>query len=127
MLPGIDPYVLADPAQTLAADRPARFLRVAKAVSIPDEDLYDIDNTAFGVTTRFGMKEIVGYTPIEPDGSVMLRVPANAALMISVVDENGMRITQRHKECVCWCASRAQRVSEYGSAVVYRRARRNDG
>ena len=94
--PGIDPYVLADPAQTLAADRPARFLRVIKAVSQPDEDLRDIDNTAFGVTTFFGMKEIVGYTPIEPDGSVMVRVPANAALMLDVVDENAMRISPRH-------------------------------
>ena len=52
---------LADPTQTLAADRPARFLRIEKAVSQPDEDLRDIDNTAFGVTTQFGMKEIVGY------------------------------------------------------------------
>ncbi len=96
-LPGIDPYVLADPLQTLAADRPARFLRVEKAVSIPDEDLREIDNTAFGVTTAFGMKEIVGYTPIEPDGSVVVKVPANAALMLSIVDQNGMRITQRHQ------------------------------
>ena len=94
--PDIDPYVLADPAQTLAADRPARFLRITKAVSQPDEDLRDIDDTAFGVTTFFGMKEIVGYTPIEPDGSVMVRVPANAALMIEIVDENAMRISPRH-------------------------------
>ena len=93
---GIDPYVLADPAQTLAADRPARFLRIEKAVSQPDEDLRDIDNTAFGVTTFFGMKEIVGYVPIEPDGSVIAKVPANAALMIAVVDENAMRISPRH-------------------------------
>ena len=96
LLPGIDPYALADPAQTLAADRPARFLRIEKAVSQPDQDLRDIDNTAFGVTTRFGMKEIVGYVPIEPDGSVIAKVPANAALMIAVVDENAMRILPRH-------------------------------
>jgi len=100
MLPGIDPYVLADPAQTLAADRPARFLRIEKAVSLPDEDLRDIDNTAFGITTLFGMKEIVGYAPIEPDGSVVVKVPANAALMVSVLDENGMRITQRHQNWI---------------------------
>ena len=56
----------------------------------------DIDNTAFGVTTRFGMKEIVGYVPIEPDGSVIAKVPANAALMIAIVDENAMRISPRH-------------------------------
>ena len=94
--PGIDPYVLANPAVTLAADRPARFLRVVKAVSQPDEDLRDIDDTAFGVTTFFGMKEIVGYTPIEPDGSVIVRVPANAALMFDIVDENAMRISPLH-------------------------------
>ncbi|MEL7186372.1 MAG: hypothetical protein AAFN50_08045, partial [Pseudomonadota bacterium] len=95
-LPGIDPYVLADPLQVTAAQRPARFLRVEKAVSQPDEDLRDIDNTAFGVSTFFGMKEIVGYSMIEPDGSVMMKVPANTALNISIVDENAMRITQRH-------------------------------
>jgi len=100
MLPGLDPYVLADPAQTLAADRPARFLRIVKAVSLPDEDLRDIDDTAFGVTTEFGMKEIVGYAPIEADGSVVVKVPANAALMVSVLDENGMRITQRHQNWI---------------------------
>ena len=96
LLPGIDPYALADPSQTLAADRPARFLRIEKAVSQPDQDLRDIDNTAFGVTTFFGMKEIVGYVPIEPDGSVIAKVPANAALMIAVVDENAMRLWPRH-------------------------------
>ncbi|MDJ0750810.1 MAG: hypothetical protein QNJ11_15090 [Woeseiaceae bacterium] len=96
LLPGIDPYVLADPVQTPAAARLARFVRIEKAVSLPDEDLLDIDNTAFGVTTFFGMKEIVGYAPVEPDGSVVVKVPANAALMISVLDQNGMRITQRH-------------------------------
>ena len=100
MLPGIDPYVLADPALTPAADRPARFLRVTKAVSMPEEDILDIDDTAFGVTTFFGMQQIVGYTPIEPDGSVMVRVPANAALMIDITDENGMRITQRHQNWI---------------------------
>lgn len=96
-LPGIDVAALADPLQTPAADRPARFLRIEKAVSLPDEDLRDIDNTAFGVTTAFGMKEIVGYAMIEPDGSVITKVPANAALMVSVVDEDAMRITQRHQ------------------------------
>ena len=100
ILPGFDPYVLADPNQTLAADRPARFIRIEKAVSQPEEDLRDIDNTAFGVTTQFGMKEIVGYAMVEPDGSVMVKVPANAALMISVLDENGMRMTQRHQNWI---------------------------
>jgi len=90
----------ADPLQTPAANRPARFLRVEKAVSIPDDDLVDLDNTDFGVSTQQGMKEIVGYAMIEPDGSVMTRVPANVALAISVVDENGKRITSRHQNWI---------------------------
>ncbi len=99
LLPGVDPLALADPL-TLATDRPARFLRIVKAVSQPEDDIRDIDNDAFGVTAAFGMKEIVGYAPIEPDGSVITKVPANAALMVSIVDENGMRITQRHQNWI---------------------------
>jgi hypothetical protein len=91
---------LADPAQTLAADRPARFLRIVKAVSQPDDDLLDIDNTAFGVSQANGMREIIGYTMIEPDGSVMVKVPANTALQISVLDEDGRRITSRHRNWI---------------------------
>jgi len=100
ILPGIDLAVMADPLQTSAANRPARFLRIEKAVSQPDDDLRDIDNSAFGVTTLFGMKEIVGYAMIEPDGSVITKIPANAALMISLVDDNGMQISQRHQNWI---------------------------
>jgi len=96
----VDIPTVADPTQTLAADRLARFLRVEKAVSIPDDDLLDIDNTAFGISTQQGMKEIVGYAMIEPDGSVMVKVPANTALMVSVLDENGHRFTQRHQNWI---------------------------
>ncbi|MEN7342907.1 MAG: hypothetical protein AAAFM81_08170 [Pseudomonadota bacterium] len=92
---GID--VLADPAQTLAAARPARFLRLEKAVSIPDEEILDLPNTAFGAGAGEGMREILGYTMIEPDGSVIVKVPADVAFGISVLDENGRRITQRHQ------------------------------
>jgi hypothetical protein len=96
----VDIPSLADPAISLAADRPARFLRVVKAVSLPDEDLLDIDDTAFGVSTAQGMKEIVGYSMIEPDGSVMVKVPANVALAVSVLDANGRRITGRHQNWI---------------------------
>ena len=92
----LDIPALADPAQTTAAaDRPARFLRIVKAVSLPDDDFLDLDNTAFGVSRAQGMKEIVGYTMVEPDGSAMLKVPANVALAISVLDGAGRRITAR--------------------------------
>ncbi len=88
---------LANPALTVSADmRPARFVRVVKAVSIPDDDFLDINNTAFGPNRALGMKEIVGYSMVEPDGSVMIKVPANTALGISVLDGNARRITSRH-------------------------------
>jgi hypothetical protein len=42
------------------------------------------------------MRELLGYAPIEPDGSVRVKVPANVALAISVLDANGRRIGPRH-------------------------------
>ncbi|MCA0899912.1 MULTISPECIES: HzsA-related protein [Microbulbifer] len=88
--------VLADPLQSTAADRPARFLRVVKAVGIPDDDVLDFDRSAFGRNRSQLMREIVGYTPIQPDGSVRVKVPADTPLAISVVDENGRRLFGRH-------------------------------
>ena len=90
---------LADPAQTTAAQRPARFLRIVKAVPLPDRDTLDFDNTAFGRSNQL-MREIIGYAPIEPDGSVKVKVPANAPLAISVLDENGRRISARHQNWI---------------------------
>lgn len=89
--------VLADPALITADQRPARFLRIVKAVSLPDDDVYDFTNTAFGRSAAQGMKEIIGYVPVEPDGSVVAMVPANVALAISVLDAFGDRITPRHQ------------------------------
>jgi hypothetical protein len=89
---------LADPLLTQSASqRPARFLRVEKAVAIPDKDLVDLANTAFGPDISQGMREIVGYAAIEPDGSVRVKVPANVPLAVSVLDETGRRITPRHR------------------------------
>ena len=83
--------VLADPQATTAAQRPARFIRIEKPVSIPSRDVLALDNTAFGASGF--MREIIGYAPVEPDGSVNIRVPANVAFQISVLDVNGRRIS----------------------------------
>lgn len=80
----------ADPTSTCYTNRPARFLRIEKAVSLPDDDVRDIDNNAFGATNF--MREILGYIPIEPDGSVVAKIPGNVAYQISVVDTNGRRV-----------------------------------
>jgi hypothetical protein len=93
----VDIGAVADPAQTTALQRPARFLRVEKAVAIPDEDLVDLAATAFGPNIQQGMREIVAYAPIEPDGSVRVKVPANVPLAVSVLDFDGRRISARHQ------------------------------
>ncbi|HEX4387948.1 MAG TPA: hypothetical protein VH109_04925 [Steroidobacteraceae bacterium] len=80
---------IADPASTPAAQRPARFLRLEKAVSIPDKTIVNLSNAAFGATNY--MLEILGYVPIEPDGSVRVEVPANVAFRIEVLDANARR------------------------------------
>lgn len=96
----VDLEAFADPLQTTAADRPARFLRIVKSVSMPDDDTLDFDNTAFGRSAAQLMREVIGYAPIHPDGSVKVRVPANVPLAFSVLDGNGRRITQRHQNWV---------------------------
>jgi hypothetical protein len=88
---------LADPANATADQRPRRFLRIEKPVSIPDEDIVDLDATDFGPNILQGMREIIGYAPIEPDGSVRVKVPANVALAVSVLDVDGRRVTARHQ------------------------------
>ncbi|MEM7276869.1 MAG: hypothetical protein AAF385_01990 [Pseudomonadota bacterium] len=92
--PGID--ALADPQQFDSNGRAARFIRITKPVSMPDDDVLDFDNSAFGVTQAFGMNEVLGYAPVEPDGSVMVKVPANVALSFDILDANGRAFFARH-------------------------------
>ncbi|MEE9492260.1 MAG: hypothetical protein V3W04_02620 [Gammaproteobacteria bacterium] len=86
---------MLDPAQTPVNQRPARFLRVTKAVGIPDNETLDLSATAFGIGANV-MRETVAYAAIEPDGSVRVQVPANVPLSISIVDQEGQRIGRRH-------------------------------
>lgn len=88
---------LTDPALTTADDRPARFLRVEKAVPMPDRDTLQVRGSYFGRSSAQLMRDIIGYTPIQPDGSVKVAVPANIPFMISVVDGNGRRFVGRHQ------------------------------
>lgn len=89
--------VLADPTQTPVAARPARYLRIVKAVSQPDDTTRDFKNTAFGRSTNQLMREIIGYTQIQPDGSALFTVPANVPLAFSILDSDGQRISERHQ------------------------------
>jgi hypothetical protein len=82
---------LANPALTAASARPARFIRLEKAVAIPSQKLLNLSGSAFGASNY--MIEILGYAPIEPDGSVEIQVPAQVAFRMSVLDVNARRIT----------------------------------
>ncbi len=96
-----------NPMVTPAANRPARFIRIEKPASQPDRDVRNIANAAFGVTGF--MREILGYAPVEPDGSVKIKVPANVAFQFSILDANGRRISPVHSN---WLQLRPGEVRE---------------
>ena len=98
---------LRDPARATAAQRPARFLRIEKAVGIPDDEVRDFRGSAFGAAGGLGMREILGYAPIEPDGSVRIKLPAGVPFAVSVLDANGRRTSPRHLN---WLQLRAGEV-----------------
>jgi hypothetical protein len=86
---------LADPKQTTADQRPARFIRIEKAVEIPDDKVRKFSDSAFG-PAGMGMREILAYAPVEPDGSIKIEVPANVPFTIDVLDKNARRVGNRH-------------------------------
>ena len=90
---------MMDPTVTAVANRTARFLRIVKGVSLPDRNVDDLPQVPGNVLGADGqqMKEIIGYTTIEPDGSVRVKVPANIPFILGVLDGNGRRLGTRHK------------------------------
>ncbi|HEY2419062.1 MAG TPA: hypothetical protein VGH84_14155 [Steroidobacteraceae bacterium] len=94
---------LGSVATASAANRPARFLRIEKAVAFGDTRLKDgfpkFDrNIALGGSVGY-MRQLLGYVPIEPDGSVRVMVPANVAFQITVLDANARALPDfpRHR------------------------------
>jgi len=86
---------VSNPGQAAFYTRPYRFIRIQKAVEIPGKTVRKINNSAFG-PAGMGMREILGYAPIQPDGSVQVQVPANVPFTIDIVDANAKRITAQH-------------------------------
>ncbi len=79
----------ADPAYGCA---PARFVRAIRGVPPPAGGMGS--RNAIG-ETDFEQQQILGYAPIEPDGSFKLQVPADVPLALSVIDADG-RAIQTH-------------------------------
>jgi hypothetical protein len=83
-----------DPTLRMASATRPRFVRVEKAVSLPDREVLSnnaFPAFAFGAAGNF-MREIIGYAPVEPDGSVRVKIPANIPFQISILDANGRRL-----------------------------------
>lgn len=85
-----DLAAMKDPNNANFLNRPGYFARVTRALPTPE----GISMEALG-RSNFEMQEVVGYVPVEPDGSILAKVPADSALTISVLDKDG-RAFQSH-------------------------------
>ena len=85
----------ANPQQASFYTRPARFVRIEKAVEIPPKTVRKLNQNDFG-PAGMGMREILGYAPVQPDGSVQIQVPAQVPFTIDVLDAQARRITTKH-------------------------------
>lgn len=83
---------IKDPADPAYLCAPARFVRVIRAVAPPSSTMGL--RSAIG-ETEFEQQQILGYAPVEPDGSFKLKVPADTPLALSIVDAKG-RAFQTH-------------------------------
>jgi hypothetical protein len=83
---------MKDPADPAYGCAPARFIRAFRAVAPPSGSTGL--RQAIG-ETNFEQQQILGYAPIEPDGSFKLQVPADVPLALSVTDSEG-RALQSH-------------------------------
>ena len=80
---------MKDPADSAYGCAPARFVRATRAVAPPSSTMGL--RSAIG-ETEFEQQQILGYAPIEPDGSFKLQVPADVPLALAVVDAKGRGI-----------------------------------
>jgi hypothetical protein len=83
---------IKDPADPAYGCAPARFVRATRAVAPPSSTMGL--RSAIG-ETEFEQVQILGYAPVEPDGSFKLQVPADTPLALSIVDAKG-RSLQTH-------------------------------
>jgi hypothetical protein len=77
---------MKDPANAAYGCAPARFIRAIRAIP-PGAGMTGM-REAIG-ETEFEMQQILGYAPIDPDGSFKLTVPADVPIGLVVVNEFG--------------------------------------
>jgi hypothetical protein len=84
------------PGSPAFAARPARFLRFYQPVPVPDDEVFEIPAFAAGAAGGLNFREILGYVPVEPDGSVTAAIPADRPLGFDVLDERGRKLDGGH-------------------------------
>jgi hypothetical protein len=77
---------MKDPADPAYGCSPARFIRAVRAIA-PGAGMSGM-RQAIG-ETEFEMQQILGYAPIEPDGSFKLTIPADTPIGLAVVNDKG--------------------------------------
>jgi hypothetical protein len=77
---------MKDPANAMYGCTPARFIRAIRAIP-PGGGMTGMRG-ALG-ETEFEMQQILGYAPIEPDGSFKLVVPADTPIGLAVINDKG--------------------------------------
>jgi hypothetical protein len=87
---------IKDPSNPAYLCAPARFIRALRGVPPPSGSMGL--RRAIG-ETNFEQVQILGYAPIEPDGSFKLHVPADTPLALQVVDSEGRGI-QTHQNWI---------------------------
>lgn len=87
-----DVMAIKDPANPAYHCTPVRFVRAMRAVA-PPQGMTGL-RSSIG-ETEFEQQQILGYAPVEPDGSFKLRVPADTPLALSIIDSKG-RAIQTH-------------------------------
>jgi hypothetical protein len=87
-----DISALKDPANPAYHCTPVRFVRAMRAVA-PPQGMTGL-RSSIG-ETEFEQQQILGYAPVEPDGSFKLHVPADTPLALSIIDAKG-RAIQTH-------------------------------
>lgn len=83
---------MKDPADAAYNCAPARFIRAVRAVAPPTSMMKM--RSSLG-ETDFEAQQVLGYAPIEPDGSFKLNVPADTPIALAIVDAQG-RAFQTH-------------------------------
>lgn len=70
----------------------AKYVRFLDAISIPSN--YNMRGGSLG-RTEFEKQRVIGYGPIEKDGSFAIEVPANRSLHLQVLDEDGVMLVNQ--------------------------------